>query len=258
MRSVLTQRPSLVGRLVRALLIACLTASCGGTTPHSAESTQGRSAAATLPTSTAMPSATPRAVASPRAAGSPTPWPTPPEVPTLAHPAGIEVEVKESEYVITGSTVDELREAMRGQALEDDSGARQGTLQALTSWYVTWLFAYEEGSNGCHLTGVDVSVDVNMLMPRWDPPATAPADLVGRWRYFSAALLRHEHVHAQNGFDTAAEVAAALAEIQPRRTCRGLEKAANAAAEAITKAGAERDHVYDLETGHGVSEGASF
>lgn len=58
--------------------------------------------------------------------------------------------------------------------------------------------------------------------------------------------------------DRAAEIAAAMAMIDPAPTCNALESSADAAGAAIIDDGRQWDVTYDADTKHGLTQGAFF
>jgi predicted secreted Zn-dependent protease len=166
--------------------------------------------------------------------------------------------VNESEYPVTGDTRDEIAASINSYWQGRSRDKPWDGYIAYATWNVQWRYRFVEKAGRCRVTRVRVAVDVDVVYPRWDPPLTASPILVSRWQYNIAALRLHERGHAQNGLDTAAEVVRALTAIKSKGTCKQLERALDAAGEAIVERGAERDKVYDLETGHGRTQGVGF
>lgn len=164
--------------------------------------------------------------------------------------------MRDSTYAITGNSAAELVAAMRAHGLVDRAGDR---VFALTTWYVDWTYDWVTLPGGrCAIGNLDVRVDIHTTLPTWKLPSTADAQVIAGWRRFTEALLIHERGHAQNGLDRAAEIASAMAGIDPELTCSALESSADAAAAAILAEGRRWDVLYDDETDHGATQGAIF
>jgi predicted secreted Zn-dependent protease len=158
-------------------------------------------------------------------------------------------------YQITGDTAAELVAAMRAKHLVDVAGDEAW---ALTAWNINWNYKWVTAGGSCGISNLTVKVDIVTTLPTWAPPTTADESLIDKWKRFSDALVIHEHGHAQNALDRAAEIAAAMARVDPKPTCDTLETAADAAGAAIIDYGRQWDVTYDAETRHGVTQGTSF
>jgi predicted secreted Zn-dependent protease len=171
-------------------------------------------------------------------------------------PAGASADVDDITYQVTGDSADDLVAAMEAKHLRDEAG---DSAFALTTWSIRWTYRFVDAvGGGCGLTGAEVIVEVDVLIPSWTPPATADATTVDRWGRFINALEVHERGHVQNGLDRAGEIAVALSTIEPEATCPALEDAADAATGAIIKKGNDFDRTYDDQTNHGATQGAVF
>lgn len=238
------------GRSASALLLLILSGCAGATVVASAPPVVV-TAPPPVNTPSAAPSVPPRATPS----AAPTPGSSAAALPSLRPPAGATVTMRDANYAIAGDTAAELVEAMRAQNLVDPAG---DAAFALTTWNVVWNYKWVTSGGKCGIGDLAVKVDVVTTLPSWDPPTTADRRLIDNWKRFTDALILHERGHAQNGLDRAAEVAAAMARVDPRPTCNALESTADAAGAAIINDGQEWDVSYDAETKHGVTQGASF
>jgi predicted secreted Zn-dependent protease len=245
-------RPSRLGAIALAVLLLALSGCAGTTLVVSAPPV-----VVTPP----PPSSTPSPIATPSSAPTATPSAIPTAVssaaalPSLRPPAGATVTMRDASYAITGDTAAELVAAMRAQKLVDRSG---DVGFALTTWDVNWTYKWVAAGGTCGIGNLAVKVEVVTTLPSWNPPATADTRLVDNWERFTNALVVHERGHAQNGLDRAAEIAAAMASMDPKPSCNALERSADAAGEAIIEAGRRWDVTYDAETKHGLTQGASF
>lgn len=94
-----------------------------------------------------------------------------------------------------------------------------------------------------------------MRLPRWQTPASAPADQRVRWERYIAALRDHEHSHldhgrgAQHDFRTVAQGVTAA-------TCTAAEKQVREHFDRIVERYRQEDLEYDRRTSHGRTQGA--
>ena len=245
------RRPSRCGRAISAALVLLTLSGCGGPTVVA-------TAPAVLATAS-LPTATPTASASappPTPSAAPTPRTSPGALPPLEPPDGVILKMRDANYAISGDTAAELVAEMVAEKLVDPAGDAGF---ALTTWDVDWTYKYVSGPGGsCGIGALVVKVDIKTTLPTWKPPPTATALLVDNWTGFIEALVVHERGHAQNGLDRAGQILVAMGRVDPKRTCKALERVADAAGETILANGRQWDITYDAETDHGATQGASF
>ena len=149
-------------------------------------------------------------------------------------------------YDITGSTESELRgqlDALSPIGYDNYKG------DATTNWYINWNWP-GYGTSDCNLTQAEVTYSVKVTMPRWKSPADADPQLVNKWNNYVQALALHETGHVNFVVQNYQSVKTAI----QNATCDTAEAAAQAALEPIR----QMDIDYDVETGHGATQGARF
>lgn len=149
-------------------------------------------------------------------------------------------------YRIYGDSEEELRAAMDIKAPMGLDGY-QG--DATTYWYVHWNWP-GYGSTNCQLSQARVSVDVEVVFPRWIPPRQVSPDLVGKWNRYVLALAAHESKHVKNVVTYEPKVLDAI----QSATCGTADGAAQNVLDQIR----QKDADYDARTHHGETEGARF
>src|SRR5579884_927583 len=159
--------------------------------------------------------------------------------PPRAAPLAVTVAARERYYDIAGATAAALRDQIRRFGPADDSGARR---DALTVWELEWAYRPAPARDGCALREVRVTLTLTVTLPRWTPPAAAPADLRAAWRTYLERVRVHEAGHA------------ALAAVHGP-TCDAARAEATRTAERIVAAGRARNRAYDVETRHGQTQG---
>ena len=64
-----------------------------------------------------------------------------------------------------------------------------------------------------------------MTLPRWSPPAGAPADLLARWERYVNALLARQNAHLDHARQLERVLKPALASLPPAANCAALDAA---------------------------------
>jgi len=174
--------------------------------------------------------------------------------PTLAEPTAASPQVEEiviphatiTYYDIFGSTESELRAQLDVLGPVDYQGYKG---DANTKWFIGWNWP-GYGSSSCDLSQASVSYEIEVTLPRWQPPAEASPALVAKWAAYIHALAEHEKGHVDNIVNSYPTVADAIMQA----TCDTADAAASAALDPIR----QRDADYDNETSHGATQGARF
>lgn len=149
-------------------------------------------------------------------------------------------------YDIAGSTEGELRAEMNAKGPVGYDGYKS---DATTQWFIGWSWP-GYGTSLCTLTAPTVSYQITVIFPRWRAPASAPPPLISKWTSFEEALGEHEKGHVDYVVSHYSSVSIAI----ERATCATAEKAAQDALLPIR----QHDIDYDVETNHGLTQGARF
>lgn len=170
-------------------------------------------------------------------------------------PAPAEVRRGEAAYEfydVSGTTTAALWASMR----EGSTRTLGGPHFARTEWTVTWRARWG-GAGACRVSSVDVQLAARVILPRWNPPADAPPELVGQWNVFMHALSLHEARHVDIAAAAVRGIRREVGAISAP-TCAGVDALARAAAERVLTAHREQDRQYDQRTRHGTTEGATW
>lgn len=183
--------------------------------------------------------------------------PTPDAKPTTAATDAIPVAIDErlATYPIQGDTASELSSQIKRLGpLDGNEGKR---FAGNTRWSVRWNYMMAPQADGrCRLQQVQVSLEVTMTLPEWQPRHRADPLLKSHWPAYLAALTNHEMGHRANGVRAAFAVRDALAAVAPAASCQQLADGANAAANAAMNSRQGADVDYDRQTKHGALQGA--
>jgi len=150
-------------------------------------------------------------------------------------------------YKIGGLTAGELRKEMNQFGpLDPNEGLRY---DSLTDWHISWTWP-GYGEVECDLAQAQVSYDIKVTVPRWNPsPNTNPA-LIEQWNRYMNNLAIHEQVHVDAILDHYLQVKDAIR----GATCATAETAAQEILDKLNQFQIE----YDLQTKHGETQGAVF
>lgn len=127
-----------------------------------------------------------------------------------------------------------------------------------TEWRVSYRYETTVQTGRCAVSKVSSRMHGNIIMPRWVKRAGAPAALVARWQRYERALLVHEEGHLDHGREMARALEIELPKLPAAQDCQALDRAVRLRFDALLQQYAARDREYDLRTGHGKTQGASF
>jgi predicted secreted Zn-dependent protease len=168
--------------------------------------------------------------------------------PTL--PRGVTVIDDTTLFPIIGATSMEIgKQLKRAHSDSDYVGA--------TAPQVQWQLRIRHVGDRCDLVGVAVEVEIRTVLPVWRRPPGASDALAKQWAAFMEATKRHENGHRNIAIATAASIARTL-EGDQGLPCEGLEKLANASAQAQWALGNQHQLIYDEATLNGATQGSRW
>jgi predicted secreted Zn-dependent protease len=157
---------------------------------------------------------------------------------------------------IAGNSEQALVAALKKISYAETSGDR--FFAANTHWRIRWNFRVESDGRSCGLSSATTELDVDMNLPRWNPPSNAAPALVKRWNAFATAVRKHEDGHREIAIDAAYEIEAGAKKEPPQRDCAALKKRLSRAADATLREFRDKENSYDVTTMHGRTQGATF
>jgi len=173
---------------------------------------------------------------------------------TAAQPqeSGCDKEPKISPYIVTGTTAEELENSILSNGPVDEQGVRR---YAYTAWKVSWSWPFDtEGKPEFEKS--TLTCNVNIMIPKWDPPSNVDTQLRKRWEQLSAAILSHEMNHANKALERAPRIIdniKAAREANPNFAWDDANRVGFMTLRTIR----DLDRSYDLKTKHGKLEGIS-
>ncbi len=164
---------------------------------------------------------------------------------------GLDLDVAYVYYDAHGSTPEELHASLRNNG-PSTGGA---TYFAATSSQTGFGYKTEEQNGRCRLTDVGVTVKISMLLPLWGERDRAPEPLRRAWDEFLDRLLLHEGGHVRITDRFSRDLYNGLKTLTAN-SCNLLDSQSKAFIDDLSRRQDEANSAYDLETRHGMNEGA--
>ena len=168
-------------------------------------------------------------------------------------PAGVTVITRTEYYELHGRTVAELAADLRRLGPRDAEGRVQA---GAASSPLRWQYAKRSRGLDCHAVDVRVTVNTDILLPRWVPPADTEPGLLAKWNASLAALAVHERGHQEISVRYATLIRNGISRL--RTTCRGFDAQADSASNRLITTMRGAQQAYDAETRHGLAQGTGF
>lgn len=169
------------------------------------------------------------------------------------YPAGVMGHTTVVYYDVQGHTLDELRRDMRRAGPKIAGSSYVGETRSPMGW--KWRLETTATSQ-CTIREVTVSMNAEITLPRWNPPADADTALVAEWKRFLLALETHEAGHKDISARAGRDIVHKLRGMTG--LCSQVGLLANEAARVIVDRATEEQREYDLSTRHGLTQGTSF
>lgn len=165
------------------------------------------------------------------------------------------ISVERAEYVVSGTTVDQLRNSL------DQSGpidaASNKRFHASTKWQVKWAYDFRERAKLCNVDRVTVSIEIKFTMPRWKEYETGQNYLREKWNKYYAALQVHENGHKDFGMSAAQEIEKAILNLN-NLPCKDVATTVDKTANEILNHYKTKETEYDRTTRHGQMQDVYF
>ena len=151
-----------------------------------------------------------------------------------------------SYFDIRGNTADDLDAALnaRGPATIGASSRHPGATRIKFGGQAT----YVQNNGRCHIGDVKVTVDTQIILPRWPDRRGAKPPLPAVWDRLAADIRRHEERHAEIAKAHAYQMEKAILALRPERTCDELQDKVSAeSARAIELHDADQERFDRIE-----------
>ena len=163
----------------------------------------------------------------------------------------LDIQEEVHRYTVPGDDLEDLREALRSQALSDRAGGSHGR----THSRIRIRYAPEPVAGGCRTKDPAIEMRITTTLPEWQPGEGTDDGLLARWQAVAAALQRHEARHREHALAAVRELQAAVARLGVQPDCHALRRAVDRAFQRATMRAGFRDARYDERTRNGLEEG---
>lgn len=169
------------------------------------------------------------------------------------YPTGVQGVTKIEYYEVQGRTAAELAADLRRRGPRDEEGrARAG----VASSPLRWSYAKIARGLGCVAADVVVTVQTDILLPRWVPPVDSEPGMIATWNHSMSALAVHEEGHKAISVRYAKLIRDGI--VATRAPCRTFTARADSASGRLVAAMRDAQAAYDAETKHGLTQGTGF
>lgn len=166
---------------------------------------------------------------------------------------GVAVTQTIESYTVDGVTSRSLLKALNANArVSQSSGA---LTYGSASVHVKWSYTYRERASACRVDTANVSLEITLRMPEWQPQREPPRALQAKWQAFHDALTQHELRHRQFGVEAARAIRGVFDGLSAP-SCDALHASVDRKTGEVMATLTQVNRDYDLETSHGRTEGA--
>lgn len=154
-------------------------------------------------------------------------------------------------YTVFGRSALEIRRQMA------QCSPIQGGFDAVTHWWYRYGYSYYEKENGlCGVKDVTLVLHITFLFPYWKSD-TNDQQLTAHWNSYFSNLQTHEFGHRDITIQYAQSALSAI-QAFPDAPCTNIVQSVNAYADAQLDVIQQKNTSYDMQTGHGETQGAVF
>ena len=158
-------------------------------------------------------------------------------------------------YDVSGMTLDAIRAELTAKSPPEANG-----YVSSTNFYYGWIFAFwiEQDAAGvasCRVYNASVSIDIDVVLPRHAAIAAAPPEVRASWTRFITATEKHELRHVADFSETGFALLDALAAVTAP-DCEAAQKLVDAVGQDFVDRAMKLGVDFDVETNHGVKDGA--
>jgi predicted secreted Zn-dependent protease len=159
---------------------------------------------------------------------------------------GLDLRVTVRHYEVRGNDRASLHRSLKERGPQGYHGFAQ--------WNVRYRYTTQRRGASCQIDWVQLTVEGDILMPRWSNEAQGTPELRQAWTNYYHALKRHEDGHIEHGRELALLVRERLLGLGTR-PCEQMSGLARDAFNQLYNNFKSRDKDYDARTGHGVNQG---
>ncbi len=158
-------------------------------------------------------------------------------------PRGVTAKVSELPYIVTGTTVPEIRLSLRTAATAALGPGRVGLHRSRLD------YSYRCGRQGIYrgMTDLTIELESAIQVPRWTDREAADSTLVAMWDTYITALRGHEYTHREYLYRRAKDMSQELYRIKSP-TCESMQSRANSTVRLISDRYRQLNEQFDEES----------
>ena len=157
-------------------------------------------------------------------------------------PRRARAEVSELPYIVTGTTVPEIRLSLRTAAAEALGGSSVGLHRSRLGY----SYRYQQGVY-CEIIEVTIELESSIQVPRWTDREAADSSVVAMWDKYITALRSHEYTHREYLYRRARDISRELNRIESP-TCGAIQGMASSSAARINDQYRRLNEQFDEES----------
>ncbi len=158
-------------------------------------------------------------------------------------PRGVTAQVSEVPYIVTGTTVLEIRRSLRTAA----AAALGRSLVGLHTSSLRYSYRYRNQGISCGMTNVTIELESAIQVPRWTDREAADSTLVAMWDTYITALRGHEYTHREYLYRRARDISRELYRIESP-VCGLMQSRANSTVRLINERYRKLNRQFDEES----------
>ncbi|GAB2683349.1 DUF922 domain-containing protein [Aliiglaciecola sp. 3_MG-2023] len=155
-------------------------------------------------------------------------------------------------YSIAPTNLQEIKSELR---LNSPIVKENQLFHGRTQWQLTPVFGLQSTGNLCRIVGIKIYLEGIYTMPEMTNRKTASQSLMHSFDNYYAALLDHEKGHQAIWIEAGETIERKLKSMPPHFQCSQLKSQATKQVSDLVKYYQQQNKQYDLETGHGKTQG---
>ncbi|GAB6042450.1 DUF922 domain-containing protein [Endothiovibrio diazotrophicus] len=139
--------------------------------------------------------------------------------PTLL--AAPQVDAKVRNYLVDGTTIEEIRADLAGKSLSVGGGKG---LYSAAKWGVHWQRTNRRKGAHCRVLSVATRVDIQYFLPKLKPNPQRPAEVTRKWERFIRAVALHQAGYKKLAIAAAQRIEQEMPAVPAQSSCDRLRR----------------------------------
>lgn len=170
---------------------------------------------------------------------------------------GLDIRINDSYFPVTGNTIAEVRNFLVNKGPELETG-HKGVASCQMGYEWIPHVSSNKKLGQCRIDKLELLGKIECTYPKWDPPASASQEDIGKWNAYIEGVRQHEQEHIDIDKKWLNILYSELQKITNKPTCEEIrEEVVRIGHEIIVKSNQE-DLDFDLKTQHGEKQGVDL